>query len=48
MKNILGILLVLVVFPSYAHAADRVRIAVGVGTLQFFGLWLEKKDFFKG
>ena len=47
MKNILGILLVLVVFPSYAHATDRVRISVGVGNTSVLWPLGQEKGFFK-
>ena len=47
MKNGLGILLVLVFFPSSAHATDRVRIAVGVGNSSVLWHLAQKKDFFK-
>ena len=47
MKNIPGILLVLVVFPSSAHATDRVRISVGVGNTSVLWPLAQKKGFFK-
>ena len=47
MKNILGVLLVLVLFHSSAHATDRVRISVGVGNTSVLWPLAQKKDFFK-